>query len=236
MFERQNQSVLTPHYTSLVSHEEDDDDLFTLARADHDLEGGQPSTSTPGGPSTTPSALHTADHIPADDLSKRKLKMATSKRGAVKLRPGPDKVVFDDEGLPTDFYKAGTTAEAEAAAERARFVEEENRRMREADKVDKEVAREKKREKKRKRKERERVDRDEDDDEDEDGEGASGEEMVAVIGGGGYESDDGAISLDEQEEEEEERGGKKRGKGKKQRREVVVDDEEELALRLLRGE
>ena len=232
MFERQNQSVLTPHYTSLVSHEEDDDDLFTLARADHELEGAQPSTATPGGPSTAPSALHTADHIPADDLSKRKLKMATSKRGAVKLRPGPDKVVFDDEGLPTDFYKAGTTAEAEAAAERARFVEEENKRMREADKVDKEVARVKKREKKRKRKERERMDRDEDDDED--GEGASGEEMVAVIGGGGYGSDDGVISLDEQEEEE--RGGKKRGKGKKQRTEVEVDDEEELALRLLRGE
>lgn len=209
MFERQNQSVLTPHYTALVSHDQDDDDLFTLARADHDLEG----------------PTHSADAVPADDLSKRKLKMASSKKGAIKLRAGPDKVVFDDEGAPTEFYQAGTSAEHQAAAERARFVEEENRRMREADKVDKEVAREKKREKKRKRKEREREVREE-----EEGEGESGEEQVAVIGGAGGYSDD-EPSEDEREERQQ-RGGKR---GKKEGR-VEVDDEEELALRLLRGE
>ena len=157
MFERQNQSVLTPHYTALVSHDSDDEDLFTLARRDHDLE------------------THPSGSVPSEDLSKRKLKLASSKKGAAKLHAGPEKVVFDeDTGLPTNYYKEGQDAEADAAAERARFVQEENARMREADKIDREVAREKKREKKRKRKEREREAREEEDS------GGKGDEQVAV--------------------------------------------------------
>lgn len=224
MFERQNQSVLTPHYTALVSHEEDDDDLFTLARRDHDLEA---TASGSGEGGSVPVVLHAEGTVPADDLSKRKLKMATSKRGAVKLRPGPDKVVFDEEGLPTDFYKAGADAEAMAAAERERFVREENERMREADKIDREVAREKKREKKRKRKEREReMMRDED--------GASGDDdegQVAVIGGA-YQSDDS----EGYESEDREPRGKKSKRPQREASRDEVEDEEELALRLLRGE
>jgi ATP-dependent RNA helicase DDX10/DBP4 len=67
-------------------------------------------------------------------------------------------MVLDDEGNARDFYDAGVEAETGAGAEEQRkaFIEEESKRMREADKVDRAAAREAKREKKRKRKDRER--------------------------------------------------------------------------------
>lgn len=189
MFERTNQSILTPHYSALITHDDnEDDDIFTLARKNHTLEE------------------HTAPA--SDDLSKRKLKAAASKKGQVKNRPGPEKVLFDEEGEQTDFYKSGVDVEAGAAAEREEFLLSEKERMKLADKVDREVAREKKREKKRKRKEREREVRE--------GLEGSDEEGIAVIGGGsGDESEEDVPRVD------------------KRRREASVDDEEELALRLL---
>jgi len=159
MFERTNQSILTPHYTALISHEgEDGDDVFTLARRDHDLDASTPTIDS--GPTfasnPNPNPTSTTPLISSEDLSKRKLKAGTSRKGILKTRPGPDKVIFDESGVATDFYKAGVEAEVDAAGDRGEFERKERERMKEADRVDREVARERKREMKRKRKDRER--------------------------------------------------------------------------------
>lgn len=142
MFERKNQGVLTDHYSKLVAQDDDDDeDVFKLARRDHDLELSSDEELTTSA-----------------DLSKRKLKSATTRKGQIKARGMPTKLVFDEDGVERDFYAHGEAAESAAKDEEARraFVEAENARMREADVVDREVAREKRREKKRKRKDAER--------------------------------------------------------------------------------
>ena len=165
MFERRNQSILTPHYTSLISHnqnddgEDDDDDVFKLARRDHELDGESGDSDIEGaGPAGKATDSVAKPLISSEDLSKRKLKAGVSKKAALKLRPAAEKMVFDDEGNARDFYNAGVEAETGAGAEEQRkaFIEEESKRMREADKVDRAAAREAKREKKRKRKDRER--------------------------------------------------------------------------------
>jgi ATP-dependent RNA helicase DDX10/DBP4 len=166
MFERRNQSILTPHYSALVAHdddlvkdgEDDDDEVFTIARRDHALEDeGANLADTDLVPSANAAAV-AEPLISSEDLSKRKLKMATSKKLNLKNRPAPEKLVFDEEGNATNFYESGIQAEQGAGAEAARreFVERERQQMREADKIDRAVAREAKKEKKRKRKERER--------------------------------------------------------------------------------
>jgi ATP-dependent RNA helicase DDX10/DBP4 len=161
MFERTNQSILTPHYTALIAKdtEDDDNDVFTLARRDHDIDESIPSFDPDSLDPTATASIGTPAQslVPSEDLSKRKLKAGTSRRGILKNRPAPEKVVFDDEGKATDFYKAGEEAEVDAAGDRIEFEMKERERMKEADRVDREVARERKREMKRKRKDRERV-------------------------------------------------------------------------------
>lgn len=145
MFERKNQSILSEHYTKLVDHSadvDDDDDFITLKRADHQLEG-----------------------IPAIDdsefTSKRKQKMANSKKAIAKNGPKGHKLVFDEEGNAHELYEMKAMEEVfkdknhmkEAGK---KFAESERGKMSEVDVLDKEEAKEKKREKKRKRKERER--------------------------------------------------------------------------------
>lgn len=167
MFERKNQSVLTPHYSALINHEDAEDeadDVFTLARRNHDIDrddadgvDGEVQTAlTNKTPSKATDDAAEKPLISADELSKRKQKLATTRKGQLRTRPGPEKVVFDEEGQQTTFYQAGLDAESGAAQQRDEFVKEERERMKEADKVDREVARERRREKKRKRKERER--------------------------------------------------------------------------------
>lgn len=152
MFERKNQTLLSEHYNKMVEHEDDsDDDVFTLARVNHDLSGVEESDDEEAAGPSEPL-------ISSEDLSKRKLKAASTKKGVLKSRPAPTKVVFEDDGTARDFWKAGARAEEEAGGEEARrkFFEEEKERMKEADVIDRQVAREKRRELKRKRKERER--------------------------------------------------------------------------------
>jgi len=155
MFERRNQSILTPHYSALVSHDDDEDEVFTLARKDHALadEGNDLADGD-----LEPSAAASEPLISSEDLSKRKLKAGVSKKAILKNRPAAEKLVFDEEGNATNFYESGRQAELGAGdvAARKEFLEKERAQMREADKVDRAVAREAKREKKRKRKEREK--------------------------------------------------------------------------------
>lgn len=147
MFERKNQNILSEHYTKLVDHSLDrdadsEDEFITLKRADHELPGN--------------------DELPESDfISKRKLKMATSKKALAKSGPKGNKLVFDDDGNPHEIYEMKTAEEVFKGVDDVKeagrkFVEGERGRLKEADVVDKAQAKEKKREKKRKRKERER--------------------------------------------------------------------------------
>jgi ATP-dependent RNA helicase DDX10/DBP4 len=147
MFERKNQNILSKHYSKLVDHSVDEaddngDEFITLKRADHDLpESGLPES---------------------ENMSKRKLKMGRAKRAIVKYSGLAKKLVFDDKGNPhemyemadaEEFFKDGVEVVNDAGK---KFAAGERGKMREADVIDKEEAREKKREKKRKRKDRER--------------------------------------------------------------------------------
>lgn len=146
MFERKNQKF--EHYSKLVEHSDGDsddgDDFITLKRENHEL-----SSDSEG--------------HKEDNLSKRKLKMSKSKRAMLKSTEMGKKLIFDDEGKPhelyemadaEEFFKAGPEGVKDAGK---KFVEGERGRLRVADILDKEEAKEKKREKKRKRKERERA-------------------------------------------------------------------------------
>lgn len=146
MFERKNQNILSEHFNKMVDHEgsdgpgDSDVDFITLKRADHELEGGD-----------------LPDH---DYTSKRKAKMANSKKAAAKSGARGTKLVFDDEGQAHELYEMKSTEDvfkgADAVKEAGRqFAESERSKLREADVQDKAEAKEKKKEKKRKRKERE---------------------------------------------------------------------------------
>jgi ATP-dependent RNA helicase DDX10/DBP4 len=142
MFGRKNQTILSSHYGKLVEQDEtsgsnagDDDDFFSLKRADHDL----------------PTDL--AEH---SDLSKRKVRMMRSKKALAKAGPRGTKLVFDEEGQPRELYEFKDVKDVDVEGDGAEFMRKEIGKMQRADVDDKAVAKEKKREKKRKRKERER--------------------------------------------------------------------------------
>lgn len=147
MFERKNQTILSSHYNKLVERDEpstsgfdagdkdDDEDFFSLKRADHSL----------------PADL--AEH---SDLSKRKIRMMKSKKALGKAGPKGTKVVFDEDGRAHAIYEFKDVKDVDVEGDGAEFMEKEIGKMQRADVDDKGVAKEKKREKKRKRKERER--------------------------------------------------------------------------------
>lgn len=148
MFERKNQNVLSEHYAKLVDNEDessDEDDFITLARADHELEDGP------------------LESIRLDNLSNRKMKLGRAKKQMLLNAPQGRKLVFDESGtsrvahevMPAEEWVESRGGVEGIREEGERYVMGERGRMREADVVDKEEAREKKREKKRKRKGRE---------------------------------------------------------------------------------
>ena len=145
MFGRKNQKF--EHYNKLLDHDDavsddESEDFMTLKREDHrlsDLEGHR-----------------------EENLSKRKVKMSKSKRAKLKSTERGKKLVFDEEGIPHEIYEMqdpevffGTGPEGVVDAGK-KFAEGERAKLRTADVLDKEEAKEKKREKKRKRKDRER--------------------------------------------------------------------------------
>ncbi|PBK81455.1 DEAD-domain-containing protein [Armillaria gallica] len=217
MFERKNQGVLSEHYNKLVSREpgDDDDDFMTLKRADHDLEEDPPAE---------PLSL-----VKIDNLSNRKLKLGRGKRTLILNAPSSKKIVFNDAGEAREAY--GVADAEEWVQERGgmegvmkegeKYAEGERGKMRVADVVDKEEAREKKREKKRKRKERER-------------------EGVMMDDGPVVESlpeDDGYVSptfdLSSDDEDDSVAPPPKRQKSAQNRKSGGIEDDEELALQLL---
>ncbi|KAF5391944.1 hypothetical protein D9757_001681 [Collybiopsis confluens] len=148
MFERKNHDVLSEHYSKLIERdvEHDEDDFITLKRANHEI------IDLP------------LSHVKLENLSKRKQKLGNARRTVLLNAPATKKIVFDDTGAG---HEANPVADADAwvqekgglekvVEEGTKYAETERRKMKIADALDKQQAKDKKKEKKRKRKERER--------------------------------------------------------------------------------
>ena len=147
MFGRKNQTILSSHYGKLVDRGEpsasgsnigdndENDDFFSLKRADHDL------------------PVNLIEH---SDLSKRKIRMMKSKKALLKAGPKGTKLVFDDDGQGHAIYELRDVKDVNVERDGAEFMKKEIGKMQRADVDDRAVAKEKKRERKRKRKEKER--------------------------------------------------------------------------------
>ncbi|KAJ3737402.1 P-loop containing nucleoside triphosphate hydrolase protein [Lentinula guzmanii] len=214
MFERKNQDVLSQHYSKLIEQDvaSDEDDFITLKRADHDL------TEAP------------LREVALENLSKRKQKLGNAKRTVLLNAPATKKIVFDDSGVGRE---ADEVANAEdwvkekggiegVVEEGNQYAETERGKMKNADVVDKQEAREKKKEKKRKRKEREKMALE--------GGGELGAHAESPLSDDGYVSPEFDLSSDT--EQEESRPAKRSKVARSQP--SVLEDEEELALALLR--
>ncbi|KAI6112360.1 DEAD-domain-containing protein [Pisolithus croceorrhizus] len=219
MFGRKNQNILSEHYAKMVDHEDSgDEDFITLKRAAHDLPDSKEAVG-----------------IDVEDLSKRKLKLSRTKRMVAKYGQLGQKLIFDEDGNPHEvyemvepgeFYKHGSDSVKEAGR---KFAEGERGRLKEADVLDKQLAKEKRQEKKRRRKEREKGLRGDED-------GIHGP-VVAPLG-----DEDGYVTpefdLPSESESDVELPPPKRKKpsasGSSLSRPQNLEDEEELALRLLR--
>lgn len=144
MFARKNQNILSEHYAKLVDRDaagdDDGDDIFTLKRADHGLESDEDAHA---------------------NTSKRKQKIGVSKKAMLKYKEQPSHIKFDDAGEAQhalgikgdDEFRKG-----DVKALQDEFAKKEKERLRDADTLDRQVAKDKKKEKKRKRKDRDRED------------------------------------------------------------------------------
>lgn len=149
MFQRKNQDILSQHYAKLIDRSadhngganelEDDEDFIQLKRADHELDSSE---------AIIPDSAY---------LSKRKLKLASSKKALAMSGIGlGKKILFDQEGEAQDAYKIIEEDEFrkthDVKHEIKDFVSREKEKIQQADQIDKVVARNKRTEKKRKRK------------------------------------------------------------------------------------
>ncbi|KAK0119795.1 ATP-dependent RNA helicase dbp4 [Cadophora gregata] len=218
MFERRNQDVLSGHYSKMIAEEnldEDDDglrdadednDFLSVKRVvpvDDDAESDDESVAAAG------PAARVIEGISKEPIvidSKRREKMLTSKKQMLKLKEKGTKMVFDDDGVAhqlyeledeADFSKRGTAEE-----QRAKFLEDESARVREADLDDKQLAKQKKREKREKRKAREAAER----------EGSDADEAPELINVGDDQDPMALLAslpLGDEVEDEEERPAKR---------------------------
>ncbi|KAG0145379.1 hypothetical protein CROQUDRAFT_78793 [Cronartium quercuum f. sp. fusiforme G11] len=145
MFQRKNQDILSEHYNKMInrendvkSNDEDGDDFIQLKRADHELDRDE---------AAIPDSAY---------LSKRKLKLATSKKAIAMSGIGAGKkIIFDEIGEAHDAYKIIEEKEFieshNVNEEIKEFVQRESKKIREADTKDRLVEKDKKIEKKRKR-------------------------------------------------------------------------------------
>ena len=237
MFERKNQTVLADHYSKLIAdptlESKDGDDFLSVKRVlSRSPSPSAETTLTPPGV-TAPMVHLPGAATPLIIDSNRREKLLKSKKALAKFKPGPTKMVFDDEGNARPVYELvgmeEFRKEGDAESQRRRFVEEEKVRVGEADVRDREVAREKRREKREKRKERERRERVE---EVVEGEGGGGGLQLGGLpavewvdfgeGGSGEEAEDDFPPPPEREEREEKKKSRKRS-----RKEDDGDDDRE---------
>ncbi|KAL9126425.1 MAG: hypothetical protein Q9217_004517 [Psora testacea] len=172
MFERRNQDVLADHYSKLIDGAEQDTRQVT---DDADADAGFLSVkrrlsiassineNTENLPPRKPSDRAKLDpgtgKEPLIVVSKRKAKLLNSKKKTLKLKEKGKKLVFDDEGNSHEVYELEDEGKFEsrgtAEAQKTKFLEEEQERLRTADLADKQAAKAKRREKREKKKVRE---------------------------------------------------------------------------------
>ncbi|QUC20736.1 uncharacterized protein UV8b_04977 [Ustilaginoidea virens] len=205
MFERQNQDVLSKHYSKLVvvddqangqgDSDDDDDDFLSVKRRlnDDDLD----AEVQKGHASQAKAIQGLGGDEPYVVDSKRREKALKSKKKMLKFKGNPTKLVFDDEGNAHEIYELQDLehdfkSQGPADEQRERFVESESARVRQADVDDKQLARQKKREKRERRRALERGevpdgggDGDGDNDDDDDDNAAP-----MLVGGGGADGED----------------------------------------------
>lgn len=174
MFERRNQDVLSSHYSKLIKDDEaegpetqgdadEDNDFLSVKRVVpvSDDSTDEEDEFVVSGPAAKVIPGIAKEPIVID--SKRKEKLLQSKKKLLKLKDKGTKMVFDDDGVAHPIYELEDEEDflkrGQAAEQRAKFVEEESARIREADLEDKQLAKEKKREKREKRKARESAER-----------------------------------------------------------------------------
>ncbi|OZJ05283.1 hypothetical protein BZG36_01938 [Bifiguratus adelaidae] len=211
MFNRRNQDILSEHYGKLIDHAGDaaeDDEFMTIQRVNHELESDSEEEDI------------------SKPTSKRQLQMTKKER--IKNMKSGERLVFDDEGNPHQLYEMQTEQDflkaGAPAAQQAKYIGETTEAMKDADLMDKQVAREKRKEKRLARKLRER-------------EAAEGHEPITVTLGS--PDDEGGPMADEESSEEEE-APQEAPRRKKQRileveQPETLEDQEALALQLLRA-
>jgi ATP-dependent RNA helicase DDX10/DBP4 len=184
MFERRNQDVLSGHYSKMIADDDldkdddehgdadEDNDFLSIKRVlpvDDGDESWDDDTVAAAGPA--PKVIHGLGKEPLVIDSKRREKMLKSKKKLLKLKEKGTKLVFDEDGVPHQMYELededAFRKQGPAEAQRAKFLEEEAARVREADLDDKQLAKQKKREKREKRKAREAAEKAGIDDDDE---------------------------------------------------------------------
>ena len=172
MFERRNQDVLSGHYSKMIADDDIDNGAGLHADADEDndflsvkrivpVDDETSSDDDEEVAATGPEAkvLTGVGKEPILIDSKRREKLLKSKKKLLKLKEKGTKLVFDDDGMPHQMYELededNFKQRGPAETQRAKFLEEEAVRVREADLTDKQLAKQKKREKRAKRKARE---------------------------------------------------------------------------------
>ncbi|ROT42176.1 P-loop containing nucleoside triphosphate hydrolase protein [Sodiomyces alkalinus F11] len=181
MFERTNQDVLSGHYNKLLDGSEqtpdatavgsgdnnnaaaaaaddDDDDFLSVKRVLHGDELDNGGRGPNGG---IKKIVFGGQEFVID--SKRREKALMSKKKMLKYKGNPTKLVFDDDGQAHPLYELQGEEDFErdgpAEEQRARFVEDEAARVKEADLDDRETAKARLRERRLRRKLREAEER-----------------------------------------------------------------------------
>ncbi|KAL2760321.1 hypothetical protein ACRALDRAFT_1073773 [Sodiomyces alcalophilus JCM 7366] len=165
MFERTNQDVLSGHYNKLLDGSEpapdaggddDDDDFLSVKRV---LNGDELDNG--GGHNGVKKLVFGDQEFVID--SKRREKALLSKKKMLKYKGNPTKLIFDDDGQARPIYELQGEEDFErdgpAEEQRARFVEDEAARVKEADVDDRETAKARLRERRLRRKLREAEER-----------------------------------------------------------------------------
>lgn len=165
MFERQNQNVLSGHYSKMIAGDgvdasdgDEEDDFLKAKRVHHfEQDGSENEDSEVGEVDLGPKAMSIpgiSKELVID--SKRKEKLLKSKKALTKLKDKGKRLIYDSDGEVHEVYELedeeAFRKRGSAAEQRAKFIEEETNKVKEADLVDRALAKEKRREKKLKRK------------------------------------------------------------------------------------
>ncbi|KTW27083.1 hypothetical protein T552_02575 [Pneumocystis carinii B80] len=143
MFKRTNQNVISEHYRNMIegndlsiSHDSDDNDDFMKVKKVHNDFNDEPLENC------------------YKTLSKRKQKIALSKKAMLKYRPKGTKLLYDDEGNisniyqfqnETSFHKEGT-----ADDQKKKYIQKQKEKMLQNDLIDKIQTKEKRHQKRKK--------------------------------------------------------------------------------------